>query len=68
MKVTEEQRLVPEATKKGLGNAKIAVLELLELKISFAPPQPWRVVFKQAVIDLENIQIYIFPLFRPLNR
>ena len=38
MKVTEEQRLVPEATKKGLGNAKIAVLELLELKISFAPP------------------------------
>ena len=45
---------------------KTAVLEHLELKIFFAA-HPWWVAFKKAIIDLKNIPIYIFPLFRPLS-
>ena len=51
---------------KGFKNAKIAVWEHLELKIFFAA-QPWWVAFQQTVIDLQNIQIYIFCLFHPLK-
>ena len=51
---------------KGVKNAKIVVLKHLEWKFFFVA-LPWRAAFKQAVIDLKNIRIYNFPLFRPLR-
>ena len=48
---------------KGIKIAKIAALEYLKLAVFFAAQLRW-VAFKKAVINLDNVQIYIFSLFR----
>ena len=48
---------------KGIKIAKIAALEYLKLAVFFTAQLRWA-AFKKVVMNLDNVQIYIFSLFR----